>query len=89
MTAVNILNITPMQQLTEDSNINLSYYSSKDDEVVNMKIYFNELLLYDGVPITEFSYDKSQLPNTDYTLKVTITTDNGLKDYSTKRVICN
>lgn len=88
-TAVNILSLTPMQQLTDSSNINFSYYSSKNDEVINMKVYFNDILLYDGIPITEFNYDKSLLPDTDYTMKVTITTSNGLTDYSTKRVVCN
>ena len=37
-------------------------------------------------PIT-FSYDKIFLPDTDYTLKIEIETEKGMKDYVTKRVV--
>ncbi len=86
--AVDIIGLEPMQQLTEDTDIILDYETIKNDEVINMKIYFNEILAYDGIPIDIFNYDKQDLPDTDYTLKVVITTANGLTDYQTKRVVC-
>jgi len=86
--AVNIIGINPMQTLTTSSDIFFTYSTSLDDEVVNMKIYFNEILAYDGIPISVFNYDKSILPDTDYTLRVEITTSNGLTDYATNRVVC-
>lgn len=86
--AVNIVGLSPMQHLTSSSDIAISYSVPRDDQIVSMQIYFNDILAYDGVPIQVFHYDKSLLPDTDYTLKVVITTANGLSDYATNRVVC-
>jgi hypothetical protein len=86
--SVNILDIHSRQELTSNSILNVEYFAPLKDEVSTMKIYFDDILAYDGRPLTEFSYDKSILPDTDYTLKIEITTKNGLTDYATKRVVC-
>ena len=86
--AVNILNLSSRQELTSSSVIRLNMFAPRKDQIVNMRILFNEIEVYNGLPITEFSYDKSLLKDTDYTLKVEITTGNGLTDYTTKRVVC-
>ena len=86
--SVNILNLSPMQQLTSSSEINFNYFAPQNDEITNMKIYFNDILVYDGIPISSYSYDKADLPDTDYTLKVVVQTTSGLTDYATKRVVC-
>lgn len=86
--AINITNIGSRQELNENSIIEFSYSVPLDDSIKNMKIYFNEILVYDGSLIESFSYDKSDLPDTDYTMRVQITTSNGLTDVASKRVIC-
>ena len=86
--SVNIMNLVSRQELTESSEIEITYFVPLGDEVENMKIYFGDILAYDGLPNSVFSYDKSILPNTDYEMKIMITTENGLQDYVTKRVIC-
>ncbi len=86
--SVNIMNLVSRQELTESSEIEITYEVPLGDTVDNMKIYFGDILAYDGLPINVFSYDKSLLPDTDYEMKILITTDNGLQDYVTKRVIC-
>jgi hypothetical protein len=86
--SVNILDIHSRQELTSNSILNVEYFAPLKDEVSTMKIYFDDILAYDGRPLTEFSYDKSILPDTDYTLKIEITTKNGLTDYATKKVVC-
>ncbi|MFA5481152.1 MAG: hypothetical protein WC282_02040, partial [Bacilli bacterium] len=70
------------------SAISFNTHAPFGDEVTNMKIFFGDILAYDGLPLTEFSYDKALLADTDYTLKVEIITANGLRDYVTKRVVC-
>ncbi len=85
--AVNI-SLPSRVELTEASVIAIDTIAPKKDQVVQMQIYFNEILAYSGPPLAEFSYDKSLLPDTDYELKIIITTQNGLQDYVTKRVIC-
>ncbi|MGI6714147.1 MAG: hypothetical protein ACOX3K_03800 [Bacilli bacterium] len=86
--AVELINIDTRQELTEQSNIEIRYTGLRNDEVMKMKIYFNEILAYDGEPLHLFNYEKDLLPDTDYTLKVLIETQSGLQDYVTKRVIC-
>ena len=86
--SVNILELKSMQLLNQDTDILFNYFSPFGDNVANMKIYFDNILVYDGVPIKIYRYDKNELANTDYTMKVVITTTNGLTDYATKRVVC-
>ncbi len=86
--AVEFLNINTRQELTEDSPIKIAYTGLHDDDVINMKIYFGSILAYDGEPVTTFYYEKDILPDTDYTLKIVIETNNGLTDYVTKKVVC-
>ncbi len=86
--AVNLTNIVTRQQLTSSSAINIETLTPADDEVVNMTISFNDIIVYDGVPVMVFHYDKNMLPNTDYTLKIEITSEKGHRDYVTKRVVC-
>ena len=84
--AVNI-SLTSRQELTSDSEIKLDYAAPTGDAVTNMKITFDGITVYDGAPIDTFRYDKSVLPDTDYTLRVTVTTQNGLTDTASKRVV--
>lgn len=84
--AVNIY-LTSRQELTSEREIRLDYYAPKNDAVINMKIAFDGITVYDGAPIDTFRYDKSTLPDTDYTLRVTVTTQNGLTDTASKRVV--
>ncbi|MFA5421175.1 MAG: hypothetical protein WC344_00060 [Bacilli bacterium] len=86
--AVNFVGLSTRQQLTASSVIVLETFCPTGDEIANMKISCGNIVIYDGEPISEFSYDKSLLPDTDYTLKVEITTQKGLSDYVTKRVVC-
>ncbi len=86
--AVNLTNITTRQQLTSATDITMSYEAPLNDEISSMRIYFGDILVYEGTPITTYRYNKSQLPNTDYTLKVEIESQHGLTDYVTKRVVC-
>jgi hypothetical protein len=86
--SVNFENLNTRQELTSSSVIKIETYAPKNDEIVTMRIFFGDIMAYEGLPISEFSYQKSILPDTDYTLKVEITTQNGLVDYVTKRVIC-
>jgi len=86
--AVNLIGLSSRQELTSASVLSIACETPKNDTVVNMTISFNEIEVYSGAAITSFSYDKNMLPDTDYTLKVTITTQNGLTDSVTKRVIC-
>lgn len=86
--AVNFENLTTRAELTSSSVITLATSLPRDDQITNMKISFGSILAYDGAAISEFSYDKSVLPDTDYTMKVEITTARGLYDYVSKRVVC-
>jgi len=86
--AVNLIGLVSRQELTEASIITIASYAPKGDEVVRMQIAFNEIQVYDGIPVTAFQYDKATLPDTDYTMKITITTRDGRVDYVTKRVVC-
>ena len=86
--AVNFVDLSTRAELTSASVISFETAAGKDDEVTNMKIFFGDILAYDGEPVSEFSYQKSLLPDTDYTMKVEITTALGRTDYVTKRVIC-
>ncbi|MGI6392312.1 MAG: hypothetical protein ACOX16_01685 [Candidatus Izemoplasmatales bacterium] len=88
MASVNLPSLFSRQELTEASTIAISYDAPLGDEVTSMKIYFGDILAYDGEPITEFNYNKSILPDTDYEIRVEIATRNGLSDYVTKRVVC-
>jgi hypothetical protein len=85
--AVNILNLSSRQELTASSDIRFSYQAPKGDEVVRMQIYFGTILAYDGAPLQTYRYDKSKLPDTDYTMKVVITTSSGRSDVASKRVV--
>lgn len=85
-TAVNIY-LTSRQELTSSSEIRLDYNAPNGDRVTNMKITFGGITVYDGEPIDSFRYDKSMLPDTDYTLRVTVTTQKGLTDTASKRVV--
>lgn len=86
--AVELVNINNKQELTESSPIEISYTGLQNDDVSLMEIYFGDILAYEGKPIETFFYNKELLPDTDYPLKVVVTTTNGYKDYVTKRVIC-
>ena len=86
--SVNFVDLSTRAELTSSSIIAFETFSPVNDEVVNMKILFGDILVYDGEPLSDFSYQKSMLPDTDYTLKVEITTRQGLSDYATKRVVC-
>ncbi len=85
--AVNICDLASRAELTSDSIIKLEFAESKNDKVTNMKILFNEIEVYNGGPLEQYSYDKAMLPDTDYTMKIVIKTENGLVDYCSKRVI--
>jgi hypothetical protein len=84
---VSIINLSSRQELTSDSDIIIQYSSPRFDEISEMKIYFGETLVYSGAAITLFRYDKSKLPNTDYTLKVVVQSESGKIDVASKRVI--
>jgi hypothetical protein len=86
--AVNFVDLSTRAELTSSSVLRFETFTPIDDEVINMKISFGSILAYDGEPLSEFSYQKSMLPDTDYTLRVDIETKNGLRDYVTKRVVC-
>ncbi len=86
--AVELVNINNKQELTESSPIEISYTGLQNDDVSLMEIYFGDILAYEGKPVETFFYSKELLPDTDYPLKVVVTTTNGYKDYVTKRVIC-
>lgn len=86
--AINIINIQNRQEITSATSIDLTTEVPFDDQIVSMSIHFNDIEVYNGTPLESFQYDKSLLPDTDYTLKVTINTMKGLTDYATKRVIC-
>ena len=81
------VNIRSRQTLYSDTDINISCSVGKEDSVTAMKIYFGDILVYDGEPIETFRYDKNLLPDTDYTMKIEITTAKGGYDYVTKRVV--
>lgn len=86
--AVNFVDLSTRAELTSSSVIALETFAPNNDEIINMKISFGDIVTYEGEPVSEFSYQKSMLPDTDYTLKVEIMTRNGLSDYVTKRVVC-
>jgi hypothetical protein len=86
--AVNFIDLPSRKELTENDKIQIEYFAPKNDRVINMKIFFNEIMAYDGDPLTEFNYNKLLLPDTDYTMRVEIVTASGLTDYVTKRVVC-
>jgi hypothetical protein len=86
--SVALTNLTTKQELTSSSDILIAYEAPNDDEVTSMVISFNDIEAYDGLPVTSFHYDKSYLPDTDYTLKIEINTVLGRHDYVTKRVVC-
>ncbi|MCK7484300.1 MAG: hypothetical protein MZU97_01155 [Bacillus subtilis] len=71
--AVSLPNLSSRQELTSASNIQIAYSSPSNDSITRMDIYFGTILVYSGVPITSFRYNKSLLPDTDYTLRVLIT----------------
>lgn len=85
--SVNITNLSSRQELTSSSDIRFTYQANRGDEVVRMQIYFGSILAYDGAPLAVYRYDKSKLPDTDYTMKVIITTSAGRTDVASKRVV--
>lgn len=86
--AVNIHGISNRQSLNESDSIPLSYAAPAGDTVETMIITFGDIEVYRGDPLESYSYDKSQLPDTDYRLRVEIETEDGLRDYATKPVVC-
>jgi len=86
--SVTLSGLSSRAELTEASVIAIGYAAPKGDEVTAMQIRFGGIVVYDGAPITAFSYDKTLLPDSDYTMKITITTRAGRTDSVTKRVIC-
>lgn len=86
--AVNLTNITTRQELTSSSDINIAMSAPLDDEIVNMKVYFGDILAYDGEPLATYRYNKALLPDTDYTMRIEILTAQSRYDYVTKRVVC-
>ncbi|MDP3130129.1 MAG: hypothetical protein Q8N15_02220, partial [Bacillota bacterium] len=86
--SVTLSGLSSRAELTSSSVIAIGYAAPKGDEVTAMQISFGGIVVYDGVPITSFSYDKALLPDTDYTMKITITTRAGRTDSVTKRVVC-
>jgi hypothetical protein len=83
--SVTLVNLTTRQELTSSSDIAIAYAAPEDDEVTTMVISFNDIEAYNGAPVTSFRYDKDDLPDTDYTLKIEIYTALGRHDYVTKR----
>lgn len=75
--------------LSSGDVIHFSFFAPKNDAIIRMEVFYDDILVYDGEAIDELSYQKNQLPNTDYELRVIIHTQNGLKDQSSTRVICN
>ncbi len=86
--SVTLSGLVSRAELTESSVIAIGYAAPKGDEVTAMQISFGGIVVYDGAPITDFSYDKALLPDTDYTMYITITTRAGRTDTVSKRVIC-
>ncbi|MFA5005894.1 MAG: hypothetical protein WC509_00280 [Candidatus Izemoplasmatales bacterium] len=86
--AVTLPGLASRTELTSADAIAIGYAAPRGDEVVAMRIAFDGIVAYDGAPIASFSYDKALLPDTDYTIKITITTRAGRSDYVTKRVVC-
>jgi hypothetical protein len=86
--AVNVSGLASRAELTEASSIAISWSAPKGDEVTSMRISFGDIVVYEGDPVSSFSYDKALLPDTDYTLRIDITTREGRTDYVTKRVVC-
>lgn len=84
--AVNV-DLSSRQELNSSSRININYSAPKNDEVIFMRIAFDDVVAYEGVPLNEYYPDKSILPDTDYTMKITIVTENGLTDTTNKRVV--
>jgi hypothetical protein len=81
----------PRQLLSSPTDIAFDLEAPADDEIVHMKISFGDNVEYDGAALDSFHYDKSALTvplaNTDYTLRVDITTASGATDYVTKRIV--
>ncbi|MDP2425824.1 MAG: hypothetical protein Q8M70_05690 [bacterium] len=85
--AVNLPSLFQRQELTSSTDIMIQTRSGKWDSIVSMEIYFNDILAYSGEPISQFRYNKAILPNTDYTLKVIVYSQNGKTDVASKRVV--
>ncbi|MFA5235382.1 MAG: hypothetical protein WC399_00810 [Bacilli bacterium] len=86
--SVTLPGLRTKQELTSSSDIAIDYVAPEGDEVTSMSISFGDIQAYDGIPVTTFRYDKDNLPDTDYTMKIEITTALGRHDYVTKRVVC-
>ena len=84
--AVNV-GLSSRQEINGSSRVGIDYQAPKGDRVVAMSIYMGDILVYDGEPIASFTPDKSVLPDTDYTMRVTVVTEKGLTDTATKRVV--
>ena len=81
------IGLSSRQEINSASRIKLAYSAAENDKVVRMIIKFDDIAVYDGEPIGTFTPDKSKLPDTDYTMRVTIVTENGLTDTASKRVV--
>ncbi len=86
--AVTLPNLVARQELTQSSEIAISYQAPRGDEVTDMAIYFDDILAYQGAPLEMYQYDKALLPDTDYTLRIVVTTRDGRTDTTSKRVVC-
>ena len=84
--AVNV-GLSSRQEINSDSRVQIDYCAPDGDEVVCMRICFDDIVAYEGDPITEYYPNKSILPDTDYTMRVTVITEKGLKDTASKRVV--
>ncbi|TVP93732.1 MAG: hypothetical protein EA374_08655 [Acholeplasmatales bacterium] len=87
--AVNLPNLETRQSITSSYDIRFDTHVPEGDEVVRMRLFFNEIEVYDGPILEAFRYNKSDLPDTDYTFRVEITTRQGLIDTASKRIIAN
>jgi hypothetical protein len=89
--SINFTNVATRQTLSSPADLAFDLEAPAADAIVNMKIRFGDNVEYDGPAVDSFHYDKSALTvplaNTDYTLRVDITTASGATDYVTKRVV--
>lgn len=87
--AVNLPNLETRQSITSAYDIEIETQVPIGDAVIEMRILFNEIEVYAGPPLDQFRYDKSDLPDTDYTFRVEIITREGLVDTASKRIIAH
>lgn len=85
--AVSLPNLSVRQSITSSYDIAIHSQSGKHDSILEMVIYFNELEMYRGVPVQTFRYNKALLPDTDYTIRVVITSQKGKVGVASQRIV--